>query len=359
MHKKKATIIFLLVILAISVGFCFVILQPFLEPLAYAIVLAIACHPLLLWLQKHVKNPSRASLLATLLVFVLFVVPLMFLLLTASSQAISLAQSISHKSAEEGGVTAFLIKILDKPIGWIGRHVDLTKFDLRSQIKSHLNTAGKYLLGVAAQLLGNVAGFVVNAIITFLVLFFFFREGRSILQHAVSLLPLSENQSRRILHGISDAIVGNVYGIVAVGAAQGLLTGIATKIVGMNSSLLLGLAAGGCSVIPVVGASVVWFPVALYMLFTGQIWKGIFLIVWGTLVVGTVDNIIRPLVVGGKVALHPVLLLFALIGGVQAFGFLGLFLGPVILSITTAVFDILMEETRSEPLHPTEEARTG
>jgi len=359
LHKKKATLIFLLVMLAISLGFCYMIAQPFLRPLAFAVVLAIACHPLFLWLQTYTKTSSRAALLATLLVFVLFVVPLIFLLFAASGQAIGLAQSFSQKSAEQGGMMALLLKLLERPIGWAGRYINLSTFDLRSEIITHLNAAGAYLLKLGAALLGNVAGFVVDAIITFFTLFFFFREGGAIVQRITALLPLSERQSQKILRGISDTIIGNVYGIVAVGAAQGLLTGIATKIVGMNSSLLLGLAAGICSVIPVVGASIVWFPIAVFLLFTGHVWKGIFLLLWGTVVVSMVDNIIRPLVVGGKVELHPVLLLFALIGGAQAFGFIGLFLGPVILSITVALVEILLEEMRSESLAPTEELRTG
>ncbi|HXZ78641.1 MAG TPA: AI-2E family transporter [Terriglobales bacterium] len=359
MYKRKATIVFLLAMLTISLGFCYVLARPFLEPLAFAVVLAIACHPLFLRLQKHTKTTTQAALLATLLVFILFVVPLIFLLFAASGQAIGVAQSFGHRSAQEGGMMAFVLKFLERPLAWIGRYVDLSKFDLRSEIITHLNSAGKYLLGLGAALLGNLAGFVVNAIITFFTLFFFFREGGKIVRRIISLLPLSEKQSEKILQGISDTVIGNVYGIVAVGAAQGLLTGIATKIVGMHSSILLGLAAGICSVIPIVGASIVWFPIAVFLLFTGHLWKGIFLLLWGTVLVATVDNIIRPLVVGGKVELHPVLLLFALIGGAQAFGFLGLFLGPVILSITTALIEILLHEMYDEPLPQTEEVRTG
>ncbi len=110
-----------------------------------------------------------------------------------------------------------------------------------------------------------------------------------------------------------------------MGAAQGVLTGIAMRIVGMPSSLLLGLAAGFASIIPVVGSSLIWAPVAIYLLVTGAIWKGVFLLIWGTVVVSSIDNVLRPWVVAGRVELHPMVLLFFILGGVEAFGFLDCF----------------------------------
>ena len=157
-------------------------------------------------------------------------------------------------------------------------------------------------------------------------------------------MPLSPAQVSRLYQNISDTIIANVYGILSVGVAQGLLTGIAMKIVGMPSSLLLGLGAAFCSIIPVVGSSLVWAPVGIYLLFSGLIWKGVFLLIWGVVVVSSADNIIRPWVVGGRVELHPMVLLFFILGGVEAFGFIGLFLGPVVASVLAALFAILREE---------------
>ncbi len=115
-------------------------------------------------------------------------------------------------------------------------------------------------------------------------------------------------------------------------------------IVGLPSPLLLGLGAALASVVPVVGASLVWLPAGLYLIFTGATWKGIFVLLWGVLVISAADNIIRPWVVSGKVELHPLVLLFFILGGVEAFGFLGLFLGPVIASVLSVLFDMFREE---------------
>jgi predicted PurR-regulated permease PerM len=161
-------------------------------------------------------------------------------------------------------------------------------------------------------------------------------------------------QAARLLSGIRDSIVANLYGILAVGFAQGLLTGLACEVLRVPSALLLGLAAAVCSLVPIVGTMLVWLPAAIYLMATGHLWKGIILVLWGTLVVGTIDNIIRPLVIGSKVELHPLLLLFALLGGLQAFGFIGLFIGPVVISVIAALINILREElaasSKSAPL---------
>jgi predicted PurR-regulated permease PerM len=129
-----------------------------------------------------------------------------------------------------------------------------------------------------------------------------------------------------------------------VGVAQGVLVGVALRIMGMESSLLLGLATGFASIIPVVGSALVWAPVTIYLLVTGSIGKGLFFLAYCIVVVSSVDNIIRPWVVGGRVELHPLVLLFFIFGGVEAFGFLGLFLGPVIASVLAVLFDILRGE---------------
>jgi predicted PurR-regulated permease PerM len=120
----------------------------------------------------------------------------------------------------------------------------------------------------------------------------------------------------------------------------------------MPSALLLALAAAFASIIPVVGAALIWVPIAIYLLLTGSVWKGVFLLIWGLVVVSSIDNVLRPWVVGGRVELHPLVLLFFIFGGVEAFGFLGLFLGPVVASVLAALFDILREELKEAKTLP-------
>jgi predicted PurR-regulated permease PerM len=234
--------------------------------------------------------------------------------------------------------------LAERPLQFVGRWVDLSHYDVRAIIANNAQKVSLELVSFGAAVLSNLARFTVDAVITLVILFFFFREGKDWAWRAGRMSPLSEAQVAHLYQSISDTIIANVYGILTVGAAQGLLTGIAMRIVGMNSSLLLGLAAGFCSIIPVVGSAIVWAPVGIYLLLSGAVWKGVFLLLWGLLVISMVDNLLRPLIVSGRVELHPMVLLFFILGGVEAFGFLGLFLGPVVASVLAAVFRMLRDE---------------
>jgi predicted PurR-regulated permease PerM len=251
---------------------------------------------------------------------------------------------LSDRSTQEGGPVAYLTHKQQTALQWLGKYVDVEVLHLESAMANLPGKVSRFLLAAGTGLIGVLAGFTGNAILTFLILFFVFRDGPTAIENVTSLLPLSRDQTVRLVTGIRDSIVANLYGILAVGLAQGLLTGAALAILRVPSALLLGLTAAVCSLIPIVGTTLVWLPAAIYLIATGHPLKGIILILWGALVVGTVDNIIRPLVIGSRVELHPLLLLFALLGGLQAFGFIGIFIGPLVISLIAALTIMVKEE---------------
>jgi len=345
MHEKRTTILFLLALLLIVLGFTYVITEPFLKPFAFAIILAVVFYPVherLLGWTKH--RPGSAALLSTLLLILLFGVPAFIIATLAAEEALTAAHYVGRRTAEEGGLSSFALALADRPLKFIGHWVDLSQYNVKDIIISHAQKASGWMVGVGASILSNLAGLVTSALITFVVVFFLFRDGKDWAYRAGNLIPLTPAQVARLYRNISDTIIANVYGILSVGVAQGVVVGIGMRIVGMQSSLLLGLAAGFASIIPVVGSALIWGTVGIYLLVTAPLWKGIFLLVWGAVLVSSIDNIIRPWVVGGRVELHPLVLLFFIFGGVEAFGFLGLFLGPVVASVLAALFDILREE---------------
>jgi predicted PurR-regulated permease PerM len=345
MTNKRTTIIFLSVLLLLAVALSLLITEPFLKPFAFAVILAVVFYPVHERILRAVKRKNGwGALLSTLAVLLLFGVPCFIIATLAANEALSAAHYLSRRSAEEGGFTLFATTLVAQPLHFIGHWVDLSKYDLKSIVSSNVQKVSIGMVGFGAAVLGNLARFAVDSLITFVILFFLFREGKQWAYRAGKIMPLSAVQVARLYQNISDTIIANVYGILTVGAAQGVLVGIAMRIVGMQSSLLLGLAAGFASIIPVVGSALVWAPVAIYLLATGTLWKGVFLLIWGLVVVSSIDNVLRPLVVGGRVELHPMVLVFFILGGVEAFGFLGLFLGPVIASVLAALFSILREE---------------
>ncbi len=345
MNSKRTTIVLLSALLLFALALSFVITWPFLKPVAFAVILAVVFYPLHNQVLRATgQRRGLGALLSTLAVIVLFGVPGFIITTLAADEALSAAHYLSRRSAEEGGFTQFATLLAARPLQFIGRWIDLSRYDLQAIIASNAQKVSLGMFSFGAAVLGNLARFTVDALITFVILFFFFREGKEWALRAGKIMPLSDARVAQLYQNISDTIIANVYGILTVGVAQGILTGIAMRIVGMPSSLLLGLAAGFCSIIPVVGSSIVWAPVAIYLLVSGSIGKGVFLVIWGLVVVSSVDNFLRPLVVAGRVELHPMVLLFFILGGVEAFGFLGLFLGPVVASVLAAVFRMLREE---------------
>ena len=199
-----------------------------------------------------------SALLSTLLLILLFAVPSFIIAVLAANEALTAAHYLSRRSVEEGGFTSLVMTIADRPIRYVGHWIDLSKYDFRAMISTNAQKVSVWLVGFGANVLSGVARFIIETLITFVVVFFLFRDGAQWAYRAGMLLPLSPEQVARLYRNISDTIIANVYGILSVGVAQGVLTGIAMRIVGMPSSLLLGLAAGFASIIPVVGSALIW-----------------------------------------------------------------------------------------------------
>jgi predicted PurR-regulated permease PerM len=344
-----ASVLFLLVLLVGALGVAFWLFRSFLQPLASATVIAIGFYPLYLAVTRIVRGPNKAALVATFTVLLIFMLPAVLIASAAGGELIKAARYFGDRSTQEGGAVAYLGEKQQSALRWLGKYVDVEELHLDDTLANLPGQVSKILLAAGTHLVGGLAGFAGNAILTFLVLFFLFRDGKATIDNVVSILPLSRDQAWRLLTGIRDSVVANLYGILAVGLAQGLLTGSALAILRVPSALLLGLATAVCSLVPFVGTMLVWLPTAIYLIATGHLWKGIILIAWGSLVVGTIDNIIRPLVIGSRVELHPLLLLFSLLGGLQVFGFIGIFIGPVVISVIAALIKLLREELSAPP----------
>jgi predicted PurR-regulated permease PerM len=344
MYRKQTTLWFLGILTLIVLGFAFVITRPFLYSFVAATILAVVFYPAHQRILGWTKGKSgKASLLSTLALLFLFAVPVFITLVLVAQEAITAAQYLTRQSAEHA---LFATTMAERGLKFLGRWIDLSKYDIRAVVTSHVQHAGVWVLGSGALVLSNFASLIAQSLMALLVVFFLFRDGSGWIQQAEESIPLPPGQARKLFRNISGTIVANVYGIVSVGVAQGVLTGIALTIAGLQSALLLGLCAAFASIVPLAGTALVWVPAGLYLIFIGSSWKGIFVLVWGIAVISTADSIIRPWVVSGKVQLHPLVLVFSILGGVQAFGFLGLFLGPVIASVLSVLFGMIREEVR-------------
>jgi predicted PurR-regulated permease PerM len=302
-----------------------------------------------------VREPNLAALVSTLIVLLIVILPIIGLGGAVTSEIRQAYQSLNVKSAEGGGWVPYLTYELQKPVDAIGRHVDLSGFDLRGSIRSRLEQMSSWSVRLVANVASNLGIFLFDAAICFFTLFFLFREGRRVRLTMAAVLPLDDARVERLFAGINDTIVANLYGVVAVALAQGTLMGLAYLLLGVSSPILWGALTAVCSLVPVVGSALVWLPIALVLVATGHWAKAVVLLAWSAAFVSLADHVLRPYIIGGRVKMNTLFVFFSLLGGIKAFGLLGIFLGPLILSITVALLGILREEVRIWQAAPAEE----
>ena len=343
MASKQATTLFLVAVAGGTLYLCYRIAEPFLDPIFAAIVLAIVFYPLHNRIESSIRRPNLAATLSTLLVMFVVSIPALFLTVAATKELGELYHTLSAKSAAQGGLSLYLMHLMEPPTRLVGRYVDLSRLDIRSTLLGWVNQTSRYLLAVGATAVSNIFSLILGVVVVFFTLFFLFRDGARIQHRTLDLLPLTTQQAKRLVTGVNGTILASVYGGIAVALAQGFLTGVAVGVLGFSSPVIWGLLAAMASLLPVVGTGIVWVPAAAVLLLNGHWIKALILIAWGAAIVAQVDAVLRPYVVSGRAKMHNLLIFFALLGGVKAFGIMGLFIGPVVVSVTIAVLDMLRE----------------
>ena len=347
-RRRRATIIFLLALSAVTLWFCYLIAKPFLNPVFFAVILAIVFYPLHSRFHRLIRNANGAAILSTLCVLLTIVVPAFLIGAALRRELTDIYQSLNAGYAVNGGLIHNLLQYVEKGRTWLGQYVNLSQIDLRAELVDRLQQLSSYLLSQFAGLAGGITSFVVAAVITFFTLFYIFRDGRAVWRRMAALIPLSASRLDKLTTGVSRTITASMYGGLAVAFVQGLLTGMAFWILGFPSPVLWGMTAAIFSFVPIIGTSIVWLPASIILMLSGHLVKGLVLLIWGAVIVGLSDNIIRPLVISGHTRFHPLYVFFALLGGIQAFGIIGLFAGPVVLALAQELFGLIREEMRPQ-----------
>ena len=200
-----------------------------------------------------------------------------------------------------------------------------------------MKDASGYLLNSVGAAVGGVANTLITALMVAVILYFLLRYGNDWIARLALLTPLDPRTTASILRTIHDSVVANVNGVFAAAVGQGLFLSLGFWFVGLRSPALWGAVGGFASIIPVVGTPLVWVPVVIAYFLMGSYWKAVVLVLWGSLVVGSVDNVLRPFVVGAREKQHPMLIALAAIGGTYAFGPMGILLGPLVVSLAAAL----------------------
>jgi predicted PurR-regulated permease PerM len=323
----------LVLIVATAAGFylCFRLVVPFVAALAWALALAVLFHPLQRWLETKIK---RANLTATITVFIVGLVVVLVAALVGERLVAEAVKGVTFIRArvESGDWTRVLeLHPFLAPVGrWIENNTDFS--DTLKGVASWLTTKG------ASILQGSVMK-VISLLLTFYFLFFFLRDRRKALQAIRSLSPLPEAAMDRLFRRVVDTIHATLYGTLTVAAVQGTLGGLMFWWLGLPAPVLWGIVMGLLAVVPVLGAFIVWIPAAIFLAMDGSWGKAIVLTLWGSIVVGGIDNVLYPMLVGNRLNMHTVVAFVALVGGLLVLGPSGLILGPVAVAITTSLLE--------------------
>lgn len=337
------SIVFLIAMLAGAAWLLFSMMEPFIEPIFVAFVLAVAFAPLHSRLQGRIRNKPIAAVLTTLLVITLVVGPLIGLVVVFAQQGMGAYQTLSRSSAADGGWSSWAQHLIEGPVQWASAKTGVSPPRIQQVVADSIQRVSQRLIAWSGSFATNLGTTLSRGVIVFFTLFFFFLEGSAIKRGFLDWLPIERHRAEQLLAVTIQTINANLYGVVAVCAAQGALAAIGFLISGLGSWLFWGVLAAFASLIPMVGAALIWVPVALQLLLTGSWGKALFLALWGVFVVGMADNVIRPWVVSGRTSMSALTVFFALLGGLNAFGLIGLIAGPLVFTLVMTLYRIIEE----------------
>jgi predicted PurR-regulated permease PerM len=232
----------------------------------------------------------------------------------------------------------------------------LTGFNININWKELLvqgaQNSSKFLVERVTGIAQNVLLFTVNVLIALITLFFLLRDGKEFFSRLQRLLPMDQEHQQRLFKNIVDAVLAVVHGSLVVGMVQGLLAGLAYHFLGVPFAVLWGVVTGFAALLPVGGSTLVSIPATLYLFLQGETLRAIMLLVWSLGIVGSVDNILKPLIIGNRLGLPVLFLFFGILGGLTLFGALGIVLGPVIFALLRALLDLYSREYRQPEAEP-------
>jgi len=334
LYRRSVVTFFVVAVMVLA----FLIIRPFMVALLSAIALSYIFYPLYLKLRDFLPRylPAKnniASLLTCLMIILLVLVPLVFILTTLSYEVRGgyLFLQDFLLSSQPFNLPPFLSRWLkDFP-----------------QLKEISGNAAVQVMEVLQGIIRGIPNLVLQIFVTIFSTYYFLKHGKDLYKFFSEIVPLPENRYRQILSRVDDLCRGVILGQISVGFIQGVLAWLGFALLGVPNPLLWGFLTAIISIIPLLGAVLVWLPIVFYLLVQGMItgiyWKAAALFLYGSLVISTVDNILKPKIVGEHAKIHPLIILLGMLGGISLFGVPGILIGPLILTIFDVVVEIYKE----------------
>jgi len=337
---KMRHLLFFVSLAAVTYGF-FTILKPFFYPLFWAAILASIFYPVFKKLNTQLKVPNLSSAITLILVFLIIVLPLILISTLVIKEALDVYDlATNHTDEINLGIKNFFEAVRNNSV--------LHKFNIdESFISAKLpdiaqNITG-FLLLSAKIITQNSLVFAVMFVIMFYALFFFVRDGEKLLRQLMHLCPLGDKYEKILYNKFTSTVRATVKGTMTVGLIQGSLGYLMFLLADIKGAAIWGMLMVIMASIPAIGCYFIWLPVAIAEIILGNTTTGLAMILFGTLVIGTIDNFLRPFLVGKDTQMHPLLVLFSTLGGIATFGISGFVIGPVIASLLLAFWEMYDE----------------
>lgn len=332
-----------LLLMALTVAglyLCWRLAAPFVPAMAGALALAVVFAPLHRWLLRRLRSAPVAAGACVVVVALLVAVPVILVAGRLVEELVRGAEAIQALVESGSWRAAFDRHALLAPIGeWLDKQLNL---------RAVVVPAVASLTGAGASLLQGSVVQAIGAVLVFYLLFYLLRDGAAAKQALRALSPLSDADMGRLFTEVGDTVHATVYGTLMVAVVQGALGGLMFWWLGLPEPVLWGVAMGLLAVVPVLGAFVVWVPVAIFLALDGHLGSALLLAVWGTVVVGGIDNVLYPILVGQRLKMHTLVAFVSIVGGLIVFGPAGLILGPIVFTVTRLLLEI-WNRRRPEP----------
>lgn len=342
LRNFEGRVFFALVLLTTAVFLWMV--RGFLMPVFWAVVFAVLFQPLFLRLTDALRGRRvPAALLTTLAVVLVVLVPFGLIAAAVAQQALGLYQRIVSGQVDLYAPIALAERTLPRLTGLL-TEFGIETAQLRASIEGTAVAATQWIAGQALAFGQNVVTVTVLFALMLYFLFFFLRDGERIVDGAVRALPMGDARERRLFRKFAEVSRATVKGTLVVAAVQGGIGGVLFWLVGIEAAVFWAVVMGILSLLPAVGPALVWGPAAIFLIATGAVWRGFLLILAGTLIIGLIDNLLRPVLVGRETKMPDYLILLATLGGLSAFGLAGFVVGPIIAALFLVMWEMFADE---------------
>jgi len=342
--------VFLLISLAIVLYYVGRILKPFFPALAWAAILATVFYPFYQRMGRYLRRRELASGATCLLLTVAVILPVLLLIFLMAGESVRAYRTLENTVAS--GVPAKITALHDsaayQSLITKSREMGLPEPDLGAAVMRVVQTGSRFLVEHSASVVSSLMNFILQLFVMLFGLYYLFLRGPQILRELRSLVPLRPEHEEQIIQKFTGVVHATFTGSLAVALIQGALGGLGFLIFGLPSPLLWGASMALVSLVPVVGTALIWAPVVIFYLLTGSILKGLLMLLVFGGAVGSVDNILKPILIQRGMEIHTLWVFVSVIGGLSVFGFLGVVLGPFLFTVLVVLLEIYKVEFESD-----------